>query len=74
MVVPIVLLLVAVLVGELHVAIFLAAAAVLELVLIFVVGRPQMKPHERVGWAVLWGATAVALGACFYYLVVDNLV
>jgi uncharacterized membrane protein (UPF0127 family) len=51
--------------------VFLAASAAIELVLIFGLGRPQMKPLERVGWALLWGGTALALGACFYYLVAD---
>jgi hypothetical protein len=51
---------------------FLAAAVGLELFLIFGLGRPQMKPHERVGWALLWGTSALALGACFYYLVAET--
>lgn len=50
---------------------FLAASAALELALIFGIGRPQMRPIERVGWALLWGVSALALGAAFYYLVAE---
>jgi hypothetical protein len=48
---------------------FVAACVVLELLLIFGVGRPAMKPLERVGWALLWGFSAAVLGLCFYELV-----
>ncbi|MGE5636964.1 MAG: hypothetical protein ACM3UV_08510 [Nocardioidaceae bacterium] len=51
--------------------VFVAACVVLELVLIFAVGRPQMKPLERIGWALLWGAASAGLAVCFYYLVAD---
>jgi uncharacterized protein len=49
--------------------VFAGACVVLELVLIFGLARPQMKPQERVGWALLWGFTAAALGLAFYELV-----
>jgi uncharacterized membrane protein (UPF0127 family) len=49
--------------------VFAAACVVFELVLIFGLARPQMKPQERVGWALLWGFTAAALGLAFYELV-----
>ena len=48
---------------------FVAACVVFELAVIFGLARPQMKPAERVGWAVLWGATTAVLAVCFYYLV-----
>jgi uncharacterized membrane protein (UPF0127 family) len=49
--------------------VFAGACVVFELVLIFGLARPQMKPQERVGWALLWGFTAAALGLAFYELV-----
>jgi uncharacterized membrane protein (UPF0127 family) len=52
-------------------AVFVAAAAALELVLIFGVGRPAMKRHEAVGWALLWAFSAAVLGLCFFYLVAE---
>ena len=51
--------------------VFVAACVALELLLIFGVGRPQMKPVERAGWALLWGTSSAALAACFYYLVAE---
>ena len=45
-------------------------SVVLELVLIFGLARPQMKPVERVQWSLLWGFAAAALGAAFWELVV----
>ncbi len=73
-VVPLVLLIVFAFVGEPGVLVFLAASILLELGLIFGLGRPQMQRHERIGWALLWGTAAAVLGLCFYYLVVENLV
>lgn len=52
--------------------VFAAACVVFELVLIFGLARPQMKPQERVGWALLWGFTAAALGLAFYELVAKS--
>jgi hypothetical protein len=49
--------------------VFAAACVVLELAMIFGIARPQMKPQERVGWALLWGTTAALLGLAFYELV-----
>lgn len=72
-VVPMVLLVVFAIVGDPGVLVFLVATLALELFLIFGIGRPAMKPQERVGWALLWGTSAVLLGLCFYYLVIDNL-
>jgi hypothetical protein len=51
------------------VGVFVAACVVFELGVIFGVARPQMKPHERAGWATLWGFATAALALCFYYLV-----
>ena len=70
-VIPVFLLLVQVVTGKWSAGVFVVVSLVLELLLIFGIGRPQMKPHERVGWALLWGGMAAGLGACFYYLVVD---
>ena len=43
--------------------IFIAACVVFELGVIFGLARPQMKPLERIGWVLLWGAvTARARG------------
>jgi uncharacterized membrane protein (UPF0127 family) len=49
--------------------VFIVACVVFELVVIFGLARPQMKPGERAGWAVLWGATTAVLALCFYELV-----
>ena len=51
------------------VGIFVGACVVFELAVIFGLARPQMKPFERVGWALLWGAVTAVLAICFYYLV-----
>ncbi len=48
---------------------FVLACVVFELVVIFGLARPQMQPHERVGWVVLWSATTAVLAVCFYELV-----
>lgn len=68
---PVLLLIVGAIVGQFDLLVFVAACVVIELVLIFGLGRPQMKPHERVGWALLWGFTAAVLGAAFWSLVFD---
>ncbi len=52
-----------------NVGIFVGACVVFELAVIFGVARPQMKPQERVGWALLWGAITAIFAALFYYLV-----
>jgi hypothetical protein len=70
-VVPGILLLVGVFAGRLDLLPFVGISIVAEVVLIFGVGRPQMKPHERLGWALLWGFTAALLGAAFWSLVYD---
>jgi uncharacterized protein len=49
--------------------VFGVACALLELVLIFGIARPQMEPQERLGWALLWGVAAFLLGLAFYELV-----
>jgi hypothetical protein len=51
--------------------VFVAAAVLIELILIFGIGRPAMKRHEAIGWAALWAFSAAALGACFYFLVAE---
>jgi len=68
--VPIILLIVAAILGGIDFVPFVAASVVLELVLIFGLARPQMKPVERVQWSLLWGFSAAALGAAFWELVV----
>ena len=55
--------------GLWSVGVFVAACVVFELVVIFGLARPQMKPHERLGWVVLWSTTTAVLAACFYELV-----
>ena len=51
--------------------VFSVAVVVVELILIFGIGRPAMKREEAVGWAALWSFSAAVLGACFYFLVAD---
>lgn len=51
--------------------VFVAACVVFELVVIFGLARPQMKPLERVGWALLWGTATALMALCFYYLVAE---
>ena len=72
-IVPLLLLVVSAITGQFSVLIFIAASVVVELLLIFGLGRPRMQPAERAGWALLWGTSAALLGLCFYYLVLDNL-
>jgi uncharacterized membrane protein (UPF0127 family) len=57
--------------GIWNVGVFVAACVVFELAVIFGLARPQMKPRERVGWVLLWGATTAILALAFYYLVAD---
>jgi uncharacterized membrane protein (UPF0127 family) len=71
-IVPVLLYIVMAITGLWAVGIFVLASVALELILIFGVGRPQMKPIERVGWALLWGFSAAVLALCFYYLVADS--
>jgi hypothetical protein len=68
-IVPCVLLLVGAFTGQFEIGPFVVASIVLELLLIFGIARPQMKPRERVGWALLWAFSAGALGAAFWSLV-----
>lgn len=51
--------------------IFIGACVLFELSVIFGVARPQMKPLERIGWALLWGAVTAMLAASFYYLIAE---
>jgi hypothetical protein len=66
---PSLLLLIGALTEELAFLPFVALSAAGELFLIFGIGRPQMKPLERVGWAALWGFAAIVFGAAFWELV-----
>jgi len=50
---------------------FVAACVVFELAVIFGLARPQMLPRERLGWALLWGATTAVMAVAFYYLVAE---
>lgn len=72
--VPLVMLVLSAIIGKLELLPFLALTIAVELFIIFALARPQMKPLERVGWALLWGTSAAILGYCFYYLVIDNVV
>ena len=51
--------------------VFIGACVVFELSVIFGLARPQMKPIERVGWALMWAAITAVLALCFYYLVAE---
>ncbi len=51
--------------------VFVAACVVFELFVIFFIARPQMKPRERAGWAMLWAATTALMALAFYYLVAE---
>jgi uncharacterized membrane protein (UPF0127 family) len=53
------------------VEVFVPACMVFELAVIFGIARPQMKPKERVGWALLWAFATGVLALCFYYLVAE---
>lgn len=50
---------------------FVLACVAFELIVIFGLARPQMKPRERIGWALLWGAVTAALALAFYYLIAE---
>ena len=52
-------------------AVFTAACVVFELAVIFGVARPQMKPPERLGWALLFGPATAPMALPFYYLVAE---
>lgn len=51
--------------------VFVAACVIFELAVIFLVTRPQMKPRERVGWALLWAFATGLMALAFYYLVAE---
>jgi hypothetical protein len=51
---------------------FALAAVLVELILIFVIARPQMARHEAVGWAALWAFTTAVLAICFFFLVASS--
>lgn len=70
---PVLLAVVAIFTGDPGLIAFVVFNVVIELVLIFGIGRPNMKPKERVGWALLWGAAAAFFGFCFHLLVLDPL-
>jgi uncharacterized membrane protein (UPF0127 family) len=53
------------------VEVFVPACMLFELAVIFGIARPQMKPKERVGWALLWAFATGVLALCFYYLVAE---
>ena len=53
------------------VGVFIAACVVFELAVIFGVARPQMRPQERAGWALMWGALTAGMATLFYYLVAE---
>ena len=72
--VPAILLIAAAIAGGIDFVPFVVLSVALELILIFGLARPQMKPVERVQWALLWGFSAAALGAAFWELVVVSLI
>ena len=51
--------------------VFVPACIVFELAVIFGLARPQMEPHERAGWAVMWAVATGVMAVLFYYLVAD---
>ena len=51
--------------------VFVPACIVFELAVIFGLARPQMEPHERVGWVVMWAVATGVMAVLFYYLVAD---
>jgi hypothetical protein len=53
------------------VGVFVAACVVFELAVIFFIARPQMKPVERAGWALLWAGATAVMAVLFYYLVAE---
>jgi hypothetical protein len=73
-IVPVVLLIVGAIIGGIGFVPFVIASIVLELLLIFGLTRPQMKPVERVQWALLWGFSAAAMGALFWELVFSSVI
>ena len=66
---PVALLIVGAFTGEFSFFVFVGACVLIELFLIFGIARPAMKPHEAVGWALLWGFSAAVMGAAFWELV-----
>ena len=71
---PVVMLIVGTFAGSIDFIVFVGACAVIELILIFGVARPAMKPHEAAGWALLWGFAAAVLGAAFWELVFSRVI
>jgi hypothetical protein len=51
--------------------VFVPACVVFELAVIFGLARPQMKPHERAGWALMWAGATAFMAVLFYYLVAE---
>jgi len=71
---PVLMLIVGAFAGSIDFLIFVLACVAIELILIFGVARPAMKPNERAGWALLWGFTAAAMGAAFWELVFSRVI
>jgi hypothetical protein len=51
--------------------VFVPACVVFELAVIFGLARPQMKAHERAGWALMWAGATAFMAVLFYYLVAE---
>ncbi len=49
--------------------VFVLACVAFELIVIFGLARPQMKPLERVAWAALWSGATAVLAFAFYHLI-----
>lgn len=73
-VVPVLLLIAGIFVGQIPFLLFVGLSVVLELLIIFGLARPAMKPVERAQWVLLWGFTAAAMGAAFWELVFVNVI
>ncbi len=70
---PAILLIAKIFTDELDLIPFALLCVAIELILIFGLARPAMKPNERVGWALLWGTSAALLGMAFWSLVYTQL-
>jgi hypothetical protein len=73
LVVPVLFLVVLAFTGEIDRWAFVGISAAAELLLIFGIARPQMKPHSSAQPTRSWGCTAAFFGYCFWELVVDRL-
>ena len=66
--IPTLLTLISAFAGKLDFLPFVGISVLLELVLIFGLLRPAMRPAEKLGWGLLWAFGAAVLGAAFWEL------